>query len=151
MRSVIVDTSCLIVLNNIDYLFILEKLYTTTLVTPTIKAEYVDTLPSFVEVRAVKNRSYEDLLQTMIDPGEASAIALSLEADNPLVILDDRKARNVAVGAGIAHTGTLGVMLQAKQRGVIPAVAPLVGRLSEAGFRISDELQARFLMLAGED
>ena len=91
MREVIVDTSCLIVMDNIESLDILERMYGMVLVTPTIQHEYGKKLPSFIEVRSIKNHSYETLLRSVIDPGEARAIALCLEVADPLLIPDDRK------------------------------------------------------------
>ena len=150
MRDVIADTSCLIVLDNIESLDILERLYGTVLVTPTIRHEYGQELPSFIEVRSVKNHSYETLLRSVVDPGEASAIALCLEVADPLLILDDRKARNVAQQAEIPLTGTIGIILKAKERGVVPEIAPLLERLTDTGFWMSEELRLQALKLAGE-
>ena len=150
MRSVITDTSCLIVLENIESLFILERMYGTVLVTPTIRNEYGKELPAFIEVRSVKNHTYETLLRSIVDPGEASAIALCLEVEDPLLILDDRKARNVAREAGIPLTGTIGVILKAKETGIISEAAPMFERLSESGFWMSDELRSQLRKLSGE-
>ena len=71
MRDVIADTSCLIVLDNVESLFILERMYGTVIVTPTIQHEFGNELPSCIEVRSVKNRRYETLLRSVVDPGEA--------------------------------------------------------------------------------
>ena len=150
MRSVITDTSCLIVLENIESLFILERMYDTVLVTPTIRYEYGKELPSFIEVRSVKNHTYETLLRSAVDPGESSAIALCLEVEDPLLILDDKKARNVAREAGIPLTGTIGVILKAKETGIVSETEPLFNRLSESGFWMSDELRSQLLKLSGE-
>jgi len=150
MRSVIADTSCLIVLDKIDSLFILEEMYGSVLTTPTVKAEYGKELPAFVEVRAVGNSNYGTLLRGIIDPGEASTLALALEVEDPLLILDDRKARNVAKEAGIPLTGTLGVILVAKNKHIVSEVAPILERLAKEGFWISDDLRSRLLELAGE-
>ena len=74
-------------------------MYGNVLVTPTVKAEYGKELPAFVEVRTVGNPNYGTLLRGIVDPGEASTLALALEVEDPLLILDDRKARSVAKGS----------------------------------------------------
>ena len=66
MPNVIADTSCLIVLDKIDGLFILEEMYRSVLVTPTVKAEYGKELPAFVRVRTVGNPNYETLLRAIV-------------------------------------------------------------------------------------
>ena len=150
MRNVIVDTSCLIVLENIESLFILERMYGTVFVTPTIQREFGKELPPFAEIKSAQNRKYEALLRSVVDPGEASAIALCLEVDEPLLILDDRKARTIAREAGIPLTGTIGVIVKAKETGIVSAVSPLLERLSESGFWMSDELRSHVSKLSGE-
>ena len=150
MRRVIADTSCLIVLDKIDSLFILEEMYESVLVTPTVKAEYGKELPAFIEVRTVGNPNYGALLRGIVDPGEASSLALAFEVEDPLLILDDRKAQSVAKEAGIHLTGTLGMILEAKNKRIVSEAAPVFERLSEVGFWISDELRSRLLKLAGE-
>ena len=148
--NVVADTSCLIVLDRIDSFSILEQMYGSILITPVVKAEYGGELPTFVEVRPVDNPNYETLLRGVVDPGEASTLALALEVDDPLVILDDRKAWGVAKEAGVPLTGTLGVILQAKNKGIVSEVAPVLERLMKEGFWLSDELQSHLLKLAGE-
>ncbi len=125
-------------------------MYGSVLITATIKAEYGKGLPAFVEVRPVKNRNYGALLQSILDPGEASALALALEVEGPLLVLDDRKARSVAREAGIPLTGTLGVILEAKSKSIVSEVAPIFERLAKAGFWIADDLLSHLLKLARE-
>ena len=77
-------------------------------------------------------------------------MALALEVEDPLLILDDRKARGVAREAGIPLTGTLGVILKAKNNNIVSEVAPIFERLTKEGFWISDDLRSHLLKLAGE-
>jgi predicted nucleic acid-binding protein len=75
-----------------------------------------------------------------IDKGEASAIALALETEDNIVILDDWKARKLAERLGLSVTGTLGVIIKAKKTGLIPSIKPFLNRIRETNFRISEEL-----------
>lgn len=56
-----------------------------------------------------------------IGKGEASAIALALETADNVLILDDWKARRLAERLGLSVTGTLGVLIKAKNTGIIPS------------------------------
>ena len=66
------------------------------------------------------------------------------------IILDDRKAREVAQRLGVPVTGTVGLLLKAKQEGVISAVRPLLDALDANQFRIGDALRVEALRIAGE-
>lgn len=72
----------------------------------------------------VKNIHYQHLLELELDIGEASALALCTELDPALLIIDDLKARKIAHRLGLIYSGTLGLFLQAKERGIITEVNP---------------------------
>ena len=50
----------------------------------------------------------------------------------------------------LALTGTLGVLLKAKETGLLPAVAPVLERLEHLRFRLDPETRQAVLRLAGE-
>jgi predicted nucleic acid-binding protein len=85
-----------------------------------------------------------------LGPGEIAAMALALENPSCIVLLDDRRAREIAQAAGLKVWGTLKVLLEAKAQGLTPSIEPLVGRLSESGMWISEGIRQRILILAGE-
>ena len=85
-----------------------------------------------------------------IDRGEASAIALALENPYFTLILDDYKARRVAERLGLEITGTVGVIVKAKLRGIIPTIKPFLNRIRKTNFRLTDELEMLALKEAGE-
>jgi predicted nucleic acid-binding protein len=82
--------------------------------------------------------------------GEIAVMALALENPERVVLLDDALARQIAQAAGLEVWGTLRVVLIAKSRGFIDSIKPVVKRLSDAGMWISDDVQRRVLVLAGE-
>lgn len=82
--------------------------------------------------------------------GELAAMALALENRTHVVLLDDLLARRTAQAAGLEVWGTLRVLLEAKSRGLTPAVAPWIAGFQSAGMWISEDLQRRILVLAGE-
>jgi predicted nucleic acid-binding protein len=85
-----------------------------------------------------------------LGPGEIAAMALAMENPSCIVLLDDRRAREIAQAAGLKVWGTLKVLLEAKAQGLTPSIEPLVGRLSESGMWISEGIRQRILILAGE-
>ena len=85
-----------------------------------------------------------------LGPGETGVLLLALEGNDPVVILDDALARRHAESLGIRLTGTLGILLDAKRRGLVPAVAPLVGDLQRLGFSLSDQTRRAFLRMVRE-
>lgn len=149
-KIIISDTSCFIVLSKIGELGLLQKLYIRLATTTTIASEFGEELPEWVDVISVKDVTRQQLLELQLDQGESSAIALALEIPDSTLILDDAKARNIALRLGLKITGTIGVIIKAKHEGVIPAVKPLIEKIKHAGFRLSEDLEKQALILAAE-
>jgi uncharacterized protein len=90
------------------------------------------------------------LIYTGLDQGEAEVLALAIEHQARLVIMDERKGHRYARRLGLSLTGTLGVLLLAKEEGLITTVAPLLQELLDQGLYFSPELVSRTLRLAKE-
>ena len=148
--AVITDTSCLIALSKVDALSLLPKLYCRIVVTEEIRDEFGELLPSWIEIMSVTKDKYLQLLESMLDKGEASAIALAMTLADVLLIIDDLKARKEAKRLGFKVTGTLGVLFTAKQEGLISALKPLIDQLLSFNFRISQHVVNELLTLSGE-
>jgi predicted nucleic acid-binding protein len=82
--------------------------------------------------------------------GELATMALALEHTDRVVLLDDGLARRVARAAGLTVWGTLKIVLEAKGRGLIQRVEPIVQQLDDAGMWMSVEIRERILKLADE-
>ena len=147
---VISDTSCLIVFHKIGELDLLEKVYNNIITTPEVAEEFSEQLPDWVKIERVSDKKYQKFLETQVDVGEASAIALAKEMDNPLLLLDDLKARKMASQLNLKFTGTLGVIHKAKQTGVIEKVKPIIDKLLLTDFRISDKIIHELLRINDE-
>jgi len=90
------------------------------------------------------------LLQHGWGAGEREAIALALEMQATELLIDDLAARRLAQSLGIPIIGSLGLLLRAKQRGLVSAVRPLLETMQTEEFRISDDLFSEILMAAEE-
>ena len=99
-NAIISDTSCLILLDNINELNILQLLFGTVIITSEIKNEFKGSLPDWIVIKNPDDERQQKILENTIDKGEASAIALAIELGNALLILDDKKARNIAAERG---------------------------------------------------
>lgn len=75
---------------------------------------------------------------------------LALESREAVAVLDDALARRVAEALGLRFTGTLGLLLDAKQLGLVPAVTPFLDRLQALGFRLAPQTRSAVLKMAGE-
>jgi uncharacterized protein len=159
-RLVVADTSPLLYLHYTRQLHLLRALYGTVTVPAAVRAELATgrerghdapELSSIAWIREVEvpDRS---LLPAVVDlgAGEREVIALGLARPGSLVLLDDRLARRIAAVSGLAHTGTLGVLLKAKQMGHLAAVGPVLEILRGHGMRIHDDLRRNVLRIAGE-
>ena len=91
--------------------------------------------------RAAANRPLVLALRERLDPGEAETIALAVECSPPFVLMDEKEGRRAAQRLGLKTVGVVGVLIEAKARGLIAEVGPLLERLrQEAGFFLSDRV-----------
>jgi predicted nucleic acid-binding protein len=135
-KIVISDTSCLIAFANIEQLEILHALCPSIITTPEVAVEYKDPLPEWIRIAQVKDTIKTNSLHTVLGLGESSAIALALETENALVILDDKKARHYAKNLGLDIIGLLGLLIRAYKQGLITDIDSVIDRLREIGFRL---------------
>jgi hypothetical protein len=159
---VVSDTSPIINLACIGHLHLLPDLFTEIVIPTAVFNEIAgdgNNEPGAVEVKTaswVKILSVPiqpllpDLLQDL-DPGEAEAIVLALDINADYVLMDESLGRQIAVSYQLQPLGLLGILLLAKQKGLISAVAPLMDRLqSEANFFIDQRLYQQIKSLAQE-
>jgi len=149
-KTIISDTSCFIILSKIEELDLLKKVYGQIVTTSDIAEEFGETLPDWVIIENVADKSRQRILELQIDPGESSAIALALEKPKSTLILDDFKARKIAQQLGISFTGTIGVIIKAKLNGTIPSIKPYLEKIKATNFRISAEIELQALKEAKE-
>jgi predicted nucleic acid-binding protein len=159
---VVSNTSPIVNLAAVGQLDLLRQLYGKVLIPRAVHNEIVivgrgqpgaaevETF-GWIETRRVTDWIVVASLQLELDDGEAEAIALAAELKADLLLLDERKGRVVASRLGFKFVGLLGVLVEAKHKGLILAIRPVLDNLiGKAGFWISRDLYEHVLQAAGE-
>jgi hypothetical protein len=159
---VVSDASALINLARIGELGLLPQLYGEIVIPQAVWQEVVvegagqpgaDAVgkASWISAKEVTNEHLVRALRQDLDAGEAEAIALALELEAHLLIMDERLGRQTAGHLGVRYLGLIGVLIAAKRASLIVAVRPRLDALRDkAGFRVSDALYRRILRDQGE-
>ena len=160
MPEVIANTSPLQYLFQLDLLDLLPQLYAEVLVPEGVVWELRNgarlgvPLPDIHSLKWLRTCKVESApvlpLAAGLGIGEREVLALAVELDSPLVILDDALARRFAQRLNIPLTGTLGLLLKAKQRGWIERIRPYLDRLEALGFHLGASTRAGVQELANE-
>jgi len=148
-EKVYVDTSTLIILNKIEALDLLNKIYGNVFITNLINAEWNETLPSWIIIEPAYNFEQSFLKNFNLGPGESSIIMNALENDGFLII-DDLKARKIATTLSLRFTGSIGILITAKRLGLIHSVKYYLEKIQTTNFRISDALIIKALEITNE-
>ncbi|MBS1769258.1 MAG: DUF3368 domain-containing protein [Acidobacteria bacterium] len=102
--------------------------------------DWVENLPAWVEIRTAKV-----IDQTLnLDRGEQEAISLAKELNADLLLIDDRKARNIAIERGFNIAGTINILEIAHKRNLLD-INIAFKALQETNFRISPNLLQKIL------
>lgn len=104
----------------------------------------------WIQVRAVHDRLAVDVLLDELDLGEAETIVLARELGADWVLMDEKKGRRKLTQLHQPKIGTVGLLLKAKQLGLLPELRPLLEQLRTQGFSISDTVVAAVLQQANE-
>ncbi|MEM6842009.1 MAG: DUF3368 domain-containing protein [Bacteroidota bacterium] len=148
---VVSDTSVISGLLILDQLSILEELFDEVTIPKAVHHELMDLdrfgydisklETAWIKVRAVEVDEVLSRQLEKLDIGEIEAITLAKELEAGWLLIDEKKGRRYAEALGIQIIGLLGILVKAKQKGVIIAVKPLIEKLSNtAEFRMSQSL-----------
>lgn len=141
---------------------VMEQLYARVYTTETVCQELDigrTTRPDTLDPRQIPwvlivepdSHDISTLPANRLGPGERSVLAYARTHSLNIVGLDDRQARELAQRLGLRVIGTLGMLLQAKEAGLIELLHPLCKQLQQEGFYISQTLLERILQKAKED
>ncbi|MFP4124971.1 DUF3368 domain-containing protein [Coleofasciculus sp.] len=159
---IVSDTSPINNLAAINQLHLLQQLYEIVLIPGAVYRELTD--PNFpvagatevqsfdwIKTASINDRIVVEALSNELDIGEAEAIALALELRADQVLIDERRGRLVAARLNLNYTGILGILVEAKQQGLISTVKPLLDALiNQAGFWVDAHLYNKVLQLVDE-
>ena len=161
--KVVSNSSPLVNLSRIGRLSILKHLYGTIFIPGAVFYEVAtkgsgmpgssDVVSAdWIVVRRIIDETQLCILNYDLDPGESESIVLSIQEAADLLIMDERMGREKARHLGLAYTGTVGVLVEAKAKGLIDQVLPVIEELRlKAGFRLSESLVDHVGKSIGED
>ena len=151
MTGVVADTSPLVALHQISLLSILPAFFGVVLIPPAVAQEAISVnLESWMEIRPLQNDIPAVVRRADLGLGETEAISLAIEIKASRLIIDDSKARRLATSLGLSITGTTGLLLAAKQKGLIPSVRAPLDELLIFNFRLHSDVRRSVLVSAGE-
>jgi uncharacterized protein len=158
--KVIADTSAIQYLYQLNLFDLFFKLYSQVIIPAGVAVEISQGLAldiSLPDVNAftwvkIVSVSAEQLIPNLpnLGIGEREVISLAISMPDALAILDDGLARAYAKELNVAFTGTLGILLKAKQAGHLNLLTPVLNQLNALGFRVDSETQQLILKLADE-
>jgi predicted nucleic acid-binding protein len=156
---VISDSSPLIALAQCGRLDLLDMLFGRVRIpakvfeeTQVIADEVADIITTWSQgkIMTVNGNNLARAKALALDPGETEALALYWDTNADLLLIDELDGRQAALSAGIKVTGTVGVLVTAKRKGLISAIRPLLDVLRTLNFYISDSLYHSALSAAKE-
>jgi predicted nucleic acid-binding protein len=160
LAELICDTSALIALHQVGLLHILPALGPTVAMPAAVAQELATGRSEGHDAPDVASLKWLSIRTPAARPalpdakllgvGESEVLWVALETPGGVAVLDEVPARRVAGQLGIAFTGTLGLLVDAKNRGMIPAVAPLLLELDRHDFHMSPRIRETILKAAGE-
>ena len=152
MSGVVADASPLIAFQQIGHLSLVEALFAELIMPPAVAREVAASVPrhAWVVERRLTVPLAPQVIEAALGAGESEAISLALEMQADRLIVDEKAGRHLAQALGLSVVGSLGLLLAAKRKHMIPAVRPLVQSLLETNFWISPQLVQRALAEVGE-
>jgi len=162
MRKVIVNTTPLIALSHVGQLAVLKKLYGEIIIpeavykelsakTESVCKRMVDMSLDWIRVEKIQNQMAKSMYKTQLHEGEVEVMILSIEIGADVLIIDDANAKKHAKYLGLPVTGTLGILIKAKQEGHIETLRPILEQMIERGIYISNNLVELCLKQVGEN
>ena len=158
---IISNATPLIAFAKISQLALLQKIV-PNLVIPKAVADEISTYPqgqpgfidlqqeTWLGVQSITSEQQVNLLLPKLDRGEAEVIALALERQAQLVLIDELTARKVAESLNLNVSGSVGILIRAKQVGEIVAVKPLLDAMTQQGIYFSQRFIDAVLRQVGE-
>lgn len=149
-RIVIADTSCLILFTRIELIHVLHLLYSDVIITPEVAKEFGEPLPEWINIQSAKPENIFLFENYNLGIGEITSLALAVELKDSTVILDDDKAKKIAKSHNLDVTGSLGIIVKAKERDIIPSGRDILSKIKATNFHLPSSLENLILKIAEE-
>ena len=148
----VTDASPLIIFQRIGQIDLLEALLRNAFIPPAVRREVysANVPPAWIQEQSLTQPLASQIIAGRLGAGEREAIALALEIQATCLVLDDLPARRIAQLLHLTVIGSMGLLLQAKHKGLIGAVKPLIEEMQKTGFRVSEHVVTTILMAANE-
>ncbi|NES24640.1 MAG: DUF3368 domain-containing protein [Symploca sp. SIO3E6] len=161
MNKIVSNATPLIAFAKIGQLPLMQKIVGNLLIPEAVAQEvsaYSSTAPgaiiladeSWIQVESLQSQTQMQLLLPTLDRGEAAVIALALEQKASLVLIDELTGRKVAQSLQLNVTGSVGLLIKAKQIGEIDAVNPFLHAMHKEGIYFSQRFIDAVLKHVGE-
>lgn len=160
MRKVIVNSTPIIALAKAGKLDVLKAMYGQVIIPEAVFNEVTAKDDSakamllknndWIKVKSIKNTAEKIMFRARLHDGEVEVMILARELDADLVVIDDYAARKTAEYIGLTLTGTIGILIKAKQNGYIDEVMPIVQVMEQNGIYYSGQLKAQIRRATGE-
>ncbi len=98
------------------------------------------TQADWIQVVKVKDRLAVDVLLDELDLGEAETIVLAKEINADWILMDEKKGRRKLTQLGLNKIGTIGLLLKAKEIGLLAEIKPEIKNLTAVSFNLSESV-----------
>ena len=160
MRRVVVNSTPIIALAKVEKLDVLKAMYGQIIIPEAVFSEVTakddcvkDLLlknNEWIKVKSIVNFSEKAMFKARLHDGEVEVMVLAKELKADVVIIDDYAARKTAEYIGLNLTGTIGILIKAKRKGLIDLVMPIVQVMEQNGIYYSEQLKEQIRNLANE-
>ncbi len=162
MKKAISNTGPIIALAKIGHLVLMEKIFSEVSIPPIVYRELLgkfgnewpeieSALNTFIKVAELP--LYDEITESVLsalDEGEKQAVGLASSLrDEVLLIIDDKAGRETAKKLNIAVTGTIGLLLIAREEGLVNDIKTLIEQLRDTGYWLSDDILETVKRLEG--
>ncbi len=156
--KVVANTTPLISLASIGKLELLKDIFGEVIVAEAVYKEikakkgygYSEIDTDYIKVQSIKGVAYRDFLLSQLDLGETETIILAKEIGADFVIIDENIAYKIAKSSELNVVRTLSILLRAKEKGLIPALKPLLDEMILKGRWYSQRVYETILEQSGE-
>ncbi len=155
---VVSNSGPLISLAKIGKFYILKHIFKGIIISEGVYVEVVEggkgkpgeketekALGKWIEKTKVSDNLAVQVLLSELKKGEAESIVLAKELKADLILLDDKTARDIAEASGLIAKGTVGILIIAKEMGIIKNFRIVINKLRDKGFYLKEDTYQRIL------